>query len=58
MPYSGSIQYTDSEVGPTLDYVNLRTKRNCKRSRSVTVSDQKGLITRRKEIWAAEPSGG
>lgn len=31
-----------------LDYVNLRAKLNCKQRRSVTVSDQKGLITRGK----------
>lgn len=33
----------------TLNYVNLRSKLNYKQCRSVTASDQKGLITRGKK---------
>ena len=48
----------DPTVGLVLDYVNLRAKLNCKQHRSVTVSDQKGLITRGKttNIRVAQPS--
>ena len=48
----------DPTVGLVLDYVNLRAKLNCKQRRSVTVSDQKGLITRGKttNIRVAQPS--
>lgn len=50
--YCSLVSHSDQTVGSTMYDVNLRLKLSCKRCRSVTVSDQKGLITRgKKQTW-------